>query len=143
MIQNKRFTIGFLGVPVKRKNLELIIKAIDKLSLNITLKLHISHYYDWLQPINFPNDEKFDVSYGYKDNDALNEWYSSLDAYIFPSSGEGWSFTPRESLSLEIPTIISNCLVHQELEDYCESIKLPITKDKISRSIINVYKKCR
>ena len=140
--REKKFTIGFLGIPAKRKNLELLIESIELLKYkmpNIVLKVHISKYYREMIPIVFPNNNHFIVSYGYKNDDEMNEGYSSLDSYIFPSSGEGWSYTPRESLSLSIPTIISNCFVHRDLTNYCKMIELPITIDNIESSILEVY----
>ncbi len=47
--------------------------------------------------------------------DGISEWYAKLSCYVFPSSGEGWSFTPRESLYLGIPTLITDIPVHGEL----------------------------
>ena len=140
--KTERFIIGFNGVPAKRKNLELVVDVIKELIIiykDITLKVHIPKYYSELQPINFPDNIHFDITYGYKSSDELSQWYSSLDCYIFPSSGEGWSLTPRESLHLKIPTIISSCGVHHDLQDYCEMISLPIMYNKIKESIINVY----
>lgn len=138
----KKFTIGFLGVPVARKNLELLIQAISLLKNripNIELKVHISKYYTELKKIDFPENDMFNISYGFKNDSEINEWYSSLDCYIFPSSGEGWSFTPRESLSLSIPTIVSNCPVHKDLSDYSCMVELPITVENIKQSILDVY----
>lgn len=143
MKDSNKFTVGFCGVPVKRKNLDLLIKAIETLKTtipNIVLKVHISKYYREMTPYVFPSNCSFDVTYGYKTDDELSKWYSSLDAYIFPSSGEGWSFTPRESLSLSIPTIISDCLVHKDLEKYSKMIDLPVTQTKIEDAIVDVYK---
>lgn len=138
----QKFTIGFLGVPVKRKNLELLIPVIEELKMilpQIVLKVHISKYYKEMTPIKFPENDHFVISYGYKNDQEINEWYSSLDCYIFPSSGEGWSFTPRESLSLGIPTIASDCLVHRDLTEYCNMIQLPITQDNISAAIKETF----
>ncbi len=39
----------------------------------------------------------------------------SQNCYAYPSSGEGWSFTPRESLFLGVPTVVSAIPVHAEL----------------------------
>jgi glycosyltransferase involved in cell wall biosynthesis len=48
-------------------------------------------------------------------DDELAAWYSALHAYVFPSSGEGWSMTPRESMYLGIPTLVSDIAVHRDL----------------------------
>ena len=45
----------------------------------------------------------------------LGRWFAGLSCYVFPSSGEGWSFTPRESVGLGIPTAVSDIPVHREL----------------------------
>ena len=51
-------------------------------------------------------------------------WYERLSCYAYPSSGEGWSFTPRESLYLEIPTILTDIPPPRELaaSGYCTVI---------------------
>jgi len=54
---------------------------------------------------------------GKYDNNQLSDWYNSLSCYIFPSSGEGWSCTPRESIYLGIPTIISDIPLHRDLSE--------------------------
>jgi len=52
------------------------------------------------------------------------EWYGRLSCYVFPSSGEGWSFTPRESMYLGIPTVLTDIPVHREIIEsgYCRAI---------------------
>lgn len=141
-ISNKKFIIGFNGVPVKRKNIDLLMLAINnliKIYTDIVFKVHIPKYYQEITPIIFPSNQHYEISYGYKTQEELGRWYSSLSCYIFPSSGEGWSFTPRESLHLMIPTIISNCPVHKELEPFCKVIPLPITQSNIENCILDVY----
>ena len=140
-ITNSVFTLGFLGAPVKRKNLDLLIEAINilKQKFDIHLNVHVSKYYDWL-----PADEirpwlekQSNVTYteGYKSETELSEWYSNLSCYIFPSSGEGWSFTPRESLYLGIPTITTDIPVHTDLTRFCHMIECPVTANKIEAAV--------
>lgn len=141
-INKKRFTIGFNGVPVERKNLKLLINVVIELGKtipNILLKIHISKYYLEMTPLQSINSKHIEISYGTKNDYEMSKWYSSLDCYIFPSSGEGWSFTPRESLSLGIPTIISECPVHNEICQFCETIPIPICSDNIKLSILSLY----
>ena len=91
------------------------------------MKIHVPTRYaetdqNWLDAIG---QEKFiQLTQGIKTERELADWYASLSAYCFPSSGEGWSFTPRESLYLGIPTILSDIPVHQELvaTGYCQVI---------------------
>jgi len=43
------------------------------------------------------------------------DWLKSLNVYCFPSSGEGYSITPREALHLGKPVVLSNAHVHKQL----------------------------
>lgn len=43
------------------------------------------------------------------------DFMKSLDCYVFPSKGEGFSITPRESIALGIPCILSNNSVHSTI----------------------------
>jgi len=141
------YNLGFLGVPVKRKNLDKIISALynlhaDYLLNDIILKIHISKSYEWIKDDSTNQLEHklfIDYTKGIKDYNDISAWFSEISCYVFPSDGEGWSFTPRESLYLGIPTIISNIPVHEDLRAYCEVIDLPITPQKISESVVKVY----
>lgn len=118
---NDEFRIGFLGVPVERKNLLKLFQACLTLREKIPeLKLHIhaAQLYDWMdvaavESIKFSSMVKW--TDGRLSENEIAQWYNNLSCYVFPSSGEGWSFTPRESLYLGIPTIISDIPVHDEL----------------------------
>ena len=139
--EEEAFVLGFLGVPVPRKNLDLIIKAVEELNETflIRIKVHISSLYEWFEDKDFINRLKSHplviYSEGYKTKEEIANWYQSLNAYIFPSSGEGWSFTPRESLSLGIPTIISDIPVHEDLIPYCCVVEREISVETIKKSI--------
>ena len=76
----------------------------------------------------------------------------------FFSSAEGWSFTPRESLSLGVPTVLSEIPVHADLtcSRFCTAIPVrgsePATYeggvygawdrvevDDIARAVMDIY----
>lgn len=138
------FKLGFLGVPVDRKNLDLLIDAVSSLFLEqeIMLYIHVSKYYDWVDKnavLSLVQKPFIRYSEGYKSEIELASWYQDLDVYIFPSSGEGWSFTPRESLSLAIPTILSDIPVHSDLSPFCKSLETPITTFGIKNALLDVY----
>jgi len=118
----KQFSIGFLGIPVNRKNLVKLYAACRELkeSLIPGLKLHVhaASFYDWLDPAPFEEMKKDPMvswTTGKYTTEQIADWYHQLSCYIFPSSGEGWSYTPRESMHLGIPTIISDIPAHTEL----------------------------
>ncbi len=115
------FRIGFLGIPVNRKNLRKLFQACVNLENRIpgiTLCVHASRLYDWMDKASFELIKCSSIvkwTDGRLSEDEIARWYNTLSCYVFPSSGEGWSFTPRESLYLGIPTIISDTPVHDEL----------------------------
>jgi glycosyltransferase involved in cell wall biosynthesis len=124
------FRIGFLGVPYKRKNLFKLYQAcvnllgkIPGLRLAVHVaKLYKGMYTPYLGLIKYsPFVEWTEGSLPYDD---IAKWYGRLSCLVFPSSGEGWSFTPRESLYLGIPTVLTNIPVHQELIEsgFCKVI---------------------
>ena len=124
------FRVGFLGVPVQRKNLERLLRACLDLHPEIPslrLAIHVSRRYDWLDPAAlepFRRSPIVEWSEGRLSDAELGAWYGRLSCYAFPSAAEGWSFTPRESLYLAIPTLVSDIPAHRELAagGYCTLI---------------------
>ena len=115
--QTDRLRLGILGVPNRRKNFEKVIEAVVELRQeghNVELMIHCPWLLDRNQKAwgDLPG---ITLTVEKLSDDEIDRWYSELDAYIYPSSGEGWSFTPREAISLGIPTIITDIQVHQEL----------------------------
>ncbi|HML96626.1 MAG TPA: glycosyltransferase [Thermodesulfobacteriota bacterium] len=115
------FRIGFLGVPYRRKNLFKLYQACADLVKEIPglrLAVHSSVMFDHLYTKEIAliaNSSFVEWTQGTLDEEGTSEWYARLSCYAFPSSGEGWSFTPRESLYLGIPTLITDIPVHDEL----------------------------
>lgn len=129
--RGEEFNVGFLGIPVSRKNLLKLYAACKSLQHTtipgIRLHIHASCFYDWLDQAPFEevkNDPMVVWTSGKYTLGQVAEWYHRLSCYIFPSSGEGWSFTPRESMYLGVPTILSDIPVHRELADsgFCKVI---------------------
>lgn len=121
-ISKESFNIGFMGIPVNRKNLLKLYDACKQLKEttmpNLRLFVHTSYFYDWLDMKPFcqmREDEMVVWTSGSFNTQEMSDWYNNLCCYIFPSSGEGWSYTPRESMYLGIPTIITDIPVHKEL----------------------------
>jgi glycosyltransferase involved in cell wall biosynthesis len=118
---HKEFRIGFLGIPVMRKNLQKLFEACSNLKERIPqirLHVHAAQLYDWMDESEFDTMRASCMvtwTDGRMSEDEVSHWYNKLSCYVFPSSGEGWSFTPRESLYLGVPTIISDIPVHDEL----------------------------
>jgi glycosyltransferase involved in cell wall biosynthesis len=116
------FNVGFLGIPVSRKNLYKLYNACKQLQQTtlpgLRLHIHVAAFYDWLDPAPFESmiaDDMVCWTTGKFTDSEVAAWYHQLNCYIFPSSGEGWSYTPRESMYLGIPTIITDIPAHREL----------------------------
>lgn len=131
-VRDGAFLLGFLGVPVRRKNLPKLYAACQALKAEkireLELAVHVSSWYEWVDEREFlemRSDPMVKWTTGRYDDRQLAEWFYSLSCYIFPSSGEGWSYTPRESLYLGIPTILSDIPVHRELIErrHCRTIR--------------------
>ncbi len=115
------FRVGFLGVPVGRKNLIELHHACSDLAGKIRgVKLvahvfHSSHTTDECEIAVIRSSPFVEWSEGRLSDDELGKWYRNLSCLVLPASGEGWSFAPRESLYLGVPTVLTDIPVHDEL----------------------------
>ena len=124
-----KLKLGVLGVPNQRKNIDKLVEAVTQLNqenYGVELVIHCPWLLDSKQEA-WGNQPNITLTVGIKSDEEIDEWYSNLDAYIYPSSGEGWSFTPRESMSLGIPTIVTDIPVHEELVE--SGFYLPLCSD--------------
>lgn len=115
------FRIGYWGIPVNRKNLRTLIQAclnLENRIPGIKLHIHVPEHYDWIDKDLIGSDQCSSIvkwTDGRLSEDEIARWYNNLSCHIVPSSDQGWSFTPKESLYLAIPTIISNLPVFDKL----------------------------
>jgi glycosyltransferase involved in cell wall biosynthesis len=131
------FRIGFLGVPYNRKNLFKVYQACVNLLGKIPglrLTVHSAMFIDYLytpEVALMENSPFVEWTWGAMTEEQTSEWYGRLSCYVFPSSGEGWSFTPRESLYMGIPTLLTDIPVHKEIIDsgYCKVIPVSGKED--------------
>lgn len=128
------FTFGMSAGFWKRKNHIKLMQAFSKEfgnNFKFKLKIHgrfgpykseVEKYY---QQINCKNIELITTPLSIKDyNDFINE----IDCYVFPSSGEGFSVTPREALALGRPCIVTNNTAHKTICNGGHVIPLPANK---------------
>jgi glycosyltransferase involved in cell wall biosynthesis len=121
------FRIGFLGVPYKRKNLFKLFQACVNLLEKIPglrLAVHSASNFPGLytprcRSLQTPSSN----GPGGMTEEWTAEWYGRLSCYVF-LEGKGWSFTPRESMYLGIPTVLTDIPVHREIigSGYCRAI---------------------
>jgi glycosyltransferase involved in cell wall biosynthesis len=124
------FRIGFLGVPYTRKNLFKLYQACVNLlgkipGLKLSVHSALSIPYLYTPEVALMEHSPFvEWTWGAISDEQTSEWYGRLSCYVFPSSGEGWSFTPRESLYMGVPTLLTDIPVHKEIIEsgYCRVI---------------------
>lgn len=119
--RKNEFVFGCSAGDWDRKNLNLIVDSFYKAFCNskkIFLKIHSRHLNNKikikLNKLNCKNIKLLEK--GLNQNEYI-EFLSSLNCYVLLSKGEGFSITPRESLALGIPCIISNNTAHQTICD--------------------------
>jgi len=141
------FRIGFLGVPYVRKNLFKVYQACVNLLGKIPGLRLVVHSALFIPELYTPEVALMEKSpfvqwtWGAMTEEWTSGWYGGLSCYVFPSSGEGWSFTPRESLYMGIPTLLTDIPVHRELIEsgYCKAI--PVRGKEDARYEGNKYGK--
>jgi len=119
-LKNKKhegFKIGYLGGCdlVSRKNVGLLVKGFVQLREKYPdAELHLAG------PGSKPETFKgFDLSgfvfHGFVPDDKINEYYNSLDVFVFPSLGEGFGLPPVEAMSAGTPVVACNSTTMPEI----------------------------
>lgn len=112
------FTFGICGYLNDRKGAFDLIRAFaSEFSPDepVRLKLHTTN--GLFRYFRYYNDPRISISWDYKTFSELNEWYRSLDCFVFPSKAEGIGYPPREAMSTGLPTIVTE---YSGLIDICD-----------------------
>jgi glycosyltransferase involved in cell wall biosynthesis len=122
--KSKYFTIGYLGGLGKRKNVLLLIKAFAKLIKdnkysNVKLKIGGSgpqkqELEILINKLDIKNNVELE---GFIPDNKKNEFYNSLDLFVFPSLYEGFGLPVLEAMSCKVPVLTSNVSSMPELLD--------------------------
>jgi hypothetical protein len=119
--RNAIFTFGMSAACVPGKNHTTLVRAFNaefKDSKEVQLKVHVrwgterEELLKLLSELKASNIELIDRVFNQKE---YIEFFGSLDAYVLPSSGEGYSVTPREAMAMGIPCILSNNTAHKTI----------------------------
>lgn len=136
---NEKFTFGYIARFESRKNHKLLIEAFLKKFKNdpkFQLKIHGppgGHNLDEIKSLcSCSPNIKFSCSL--LSEYELDTWWKDISCYVIPSSGEGFSHTPREALMRGIPTIVSNWSAHESL------VKLGVVRHISPSSFESAYK---
>ena len=120
---NKPFTFGMTAGFWSRKNHIKLINAFAKKYKNnndFKLKIHgrFGPFGNNVKSVFDSHEmQNAEFSSGPVSNQDYLNWFKDIDCYVYPSQGEGFSITPRESLALGIPCILSNNSVHKTIID--------------------------
>lgn len=141
-LKTESFTFGFIGSGDKRKNIFKVIKAFDqsfRSCSDVFLKIHIPYTLeaefslDKIIQISKDNP-RIHISYGRISDEELEFLFKSIDAYVYPSLGEGYSFSAREALVLGLPLIISDNSAHKDIIEVAQESH-DLILEKIDSSI--------
>ena len=124
----KVFRFGVIGSLEGRKNINKVLKAFNnafkdnsQVELIISSK-SISNEKDIVE--EFMNELKHTTNVSFscecKSSSELENLMKSFDAYIYCSSGEGYSVTPREALACGHPIVLSAIPAHKSICDLSE-----------------------
>jgi glycosyltransferase involved in cell wall biosynthesis len=137
------FTFGMSAGFWKRKNHIKLLEAFSKRFGNdekFKLKLHgrfgpfKSEVEKAVKELGLKNVELFSTPFSVKD---YNQFMNEIDCYVFPSMGEGFSVTPRESLALGKPCIVTNNTAHKTI---CDSgYVVPLLANKKIPAVYEVF----
>jgi glycosyltransferase involved in cell wall biosynthesis len=122
--KSNQFTIGSLGAFSENKNFAGLIDAFNLAfqgNQNYTLKIH-SYWDNYDLRMNLLKKihklglhNVVSITYGELSNEEIFNFYKNIDCYAQLSSGEGFSFTPREALALGLPVVLSNNTAHMSI----------------------------
>jgi len=117
------FTFGICGYLNDRKSaLEVATAFTSEFGKNepVRLKMHTTNGF-FRYHKNF-KDPRISLTWDHKTFDQLNDWYHSLDCFVFPSKAEGIGYPPREALATGCPTIITNYSGLEDLAPYAYAL---------------------
>jgi len=118
------FNFGYSGGLWERKGVDTIIHSFNKIKEdNDRLRLHSREFVNIPQMVEkmkniIKRDHKgIDLKNRTLNNAEYASWWNTLNCYVFISSGEGFSMTPRQALLQGIPVILSKNTAHLDLKN--------------------------
>lgn len=107
-----RFKILYIGQLIKRKNVDLILKACSKLHFKSELSIYGEGYEKnkLIKIANtlMPNSNSKFIFHGFVNNDMLKKTIGSYDVLVLPSRFDGFGFVVAEANYLDVYSIVSS-----------------------------------
>lgn len=104
--ENKVFRFHAAGSLWRRKGLDKVVEAFDRLKLP-DAELHIKaapHASD--VPHDLP--ERVYLNRKWMDAETQRDWFNMADCFVAPARGEGFGLIPLQAIALGVPTIVSD-----------------------------------
>jgi len=129
----KKFRFLFVSSLNERKGVDLLFKAFQKMfagrdDVELVLKVNKQSMKWELAGVNMTMIDD------YLNPDELDELYSSADAFVFPSRGEGFGLTPLEAMYRGLPTILSDNTGMKDYIPYDQEFVHPIPTKSMSKA---------
>jgi len=138
----KKTTIGFLGSMFKRRHIKELIEVFNELKKDIPLQMILignDYYKGELDTLLKSNSIIWKNRIDEKD---INDFYSSLDIFVYLSDYEGFGFPPLEALKCETISMLLNTSslkeVFKDIAFFIDDTSTKTIGDSI-RYILNNY----
>lgn len=119
-----KFVYGYSGGLWARKNVDMIIRAFNNIKTDMDLlQIHSRDFVNTPEMLNViklemrADSENIELKNETLKTEDYTKWWSALNCYVFVSSGESYSITPRQALMQGIPVILSKNTSHLDLLD--------------------------
>lgn len=113
---NTRFQFRAGGSQWWRKGLDVVVKAFKTLQLpDADLHIKIPKHSTEFPSENFGPNIYFHREWMTEEEQI--EWFAGADCFIAVSRGEGWGLMPLQTISMAVPTIMSESSGHLEFID--------------------------
>lgn len=106
--KSDRIRIGYLGGLDGRKNVRLLVDTFKSLvAERDDIELHVGGGGVSLQSFRDMKIKNANF-YGFLPEDKLNDFYNSLDVFVFPSLHEGFGNMALEAMACGVPIVVAN-----------------------------------
>lgn len=138
-VYGNKIKIGYLGGVGGRKNVILLVNAFKELVKKYdNIELHIGgtgEQFETFKKMNIKNM----YLHGRIPENKINEFYNSLDIFVFPTLSEGFGLPPLEAMACGVPVVVCNVSSMPEVVGDAGILVKPTVKD-MSRGIAKLIK---
>jgi glycosyltransferase involved in cell wall biosynthesis len=120
--KDNRFRIGTLGQLDKRKRIDLLIRQFKASRIDAELVIAGQGMDRPILDSLADGDSRIKFL-GLVPNEKLEDFYNSLDLFVFPSGVEGYGLPPVEAMSCRKPVVIlSDAIMPEEVSSHCVAV---------------------